>query len=150
MKNITLGAMLAFFLAGTLGAQTLSELDSKDYVALANGGDSEVTYYASNESYKMNKAGKVSAEIQSFHKNGSVEEQGLLIDGMKHGDWTKYDAEGNLTSEGSYNLGQKDGSWKVYEGKVLRVSMEYNKGKRVGTWSMYDADGKLTAEKTYE
>lgn len=149
MKNITLGAMLAFFLAGTLGAQNLAELNSNNQVSLANAGNSEVTYYASNDSYEMNEAGKVSAKIQSFHKNGEIAEQGLLIDGLKDGDWTKYDKNGNLASEGSYNLGQKDGSWKVWEGETLRVSMNYKNGKRVGTWSMYDSNGILTAEKVY-
>jgi antitoxin component YwqK of YwqJK toxin-antitoxin module len=148
MKNITLGAMLAFFLAGTLSAQTLAQLEQSDYTILENN-DSQVTYYADNADYKINSAGKVSAQIMSFHQDGSLEERGALLEGQKHGAWTKYDESGNLMSSGSYVLGQKDGKWKVWEGNVLRVEMEYNKGQRAGTWKMYDANGNLTAEKTY-
>lgn len=148
MKNITLGAMLAFFLAGTLSAQTLAQLEKSDYTKLENS-DSQVTYYADNADYQINSAGKVSAQIMSFHKDGSLEEQGALLEGQKHGKWIKYDEAGNLMNSGSYLLGQKNGEWKVWEGEVLRVEMAFDKGQRVGTWKMFDAEGNLTAEKTY-
>lgn len=141
--------MLAFFLAGTLSAQTVSQFDAENYVALENSGDAKVTYYASNDTYSMNEAGKVSAQIQSFHENGSLSEQGMLIDGMKHGTWKKFDNEGNVTTEGTYHMGQKDGAWKVWDQDTLRVEMNYDKGKRIGLWKMYDSEGNLTAEKNY-
>ncbi len=141
---------MAMILGLGLQAQTYADAQGDGYTELVSMNNTDVKYYADNANYEMDKSGKVSGNIQSFYANGSIEEQGMLLHGEKHGAWMKYDEDGNKTSQGKYNSGLKDGNWKVWDSNgTLRVEMNYEDGKRIGSWKMYDADGNLLSQKDY-
>lgn len=141
---------LAMIIAASLQAQTSNEPLNSGFTELVSMNNSDIKYYGDNANYEMDKSGKVSATIQSFYADGSLEEQGMLLHGEKHGAWVKYDEAGNKESQGKYNSGLKDGNWKVWDSNgTLRVEMNYENGKRIGVWKMYDADGNLLSEKDY-
>lgn len=131
-------------------AQTYADTQGDDYTELVSMNNSDVKYYADNANYEMDKSGKISANIRSFYADGTLEEQGMLLHGEKHGTWTKFDENGNKVSTGKYNMGLKDGNWKVWDSNgTLRVEMNYENGKRTGSWKMFDENGNLVSEKDY-
>ncbi len=133
-----------------LNGQTYSDVQGDDYTELISMNNSDVKYYASNSDYSVDELGKVSAKVQSFHGNGTLDEQGILMNGRKMGTWSKYDENGSKISQGEYTDDKKDGKWKVWDSNgVLRVEMSYENGKRTGTWKMFDEAGKLINQQDY-
>ena len=67
-------------------------------------------------------------EATYFHDNGEISQQGTFdLDGKLHGDWLKYNEEGDLISEGRYNRGIRTGKWRfISNGVVKEVEFDNN------------------------
>ena len=94
--------------------------------------------------------GLLDGESLIYASNGNVIEQGLYIDGQKHGKWTNWTPDGVETGEIKFNHGQRDGKWQIWDEQgILRYVMYYNVGEKVGTWLVYNETGSLQQEKNY-
>ncbi|MCA1751369.1 MAG: toxin-antitoxin system YwqK family antitoxin [Cryomorphaceae bacterium] len=123
-------------------------IDSGNLIAMELG---DVEYYMDKASYHLDEEGVASGKVISFYDSGSLEETGYLVKGKRSGNWNKYDEEtGSKTYEAHYIDGLKHGSWKVWDANgVLRIESYYDKGKRAGTWKMFDEEGNLFEQKQY-
>jgi len=115
--------------------------------------------------------------MRTFHPGGSVEEDYLLVDGLRSGhsislhvngrikaeeDWIsgvrcgssrEYSDHGEKVVEGSYRNDLKDGLWTTWWRNGLRESEgEYEGGKMRGVWRFWKLNGEPDPEKsgTYE
>ena len=67
---------------------------------------------------------------------------GDYINGMKHGLWISYYADGTKMSEGHYCNGQKDGPWTLYWPNCQKKSEAmFANGKYVGLYTSYHENG---------
>ena len=97
-------------------------------------------------------------ESATYHDNGRVNEQGLTLNGQRHGEWKKYDQKGDLVLIAKYENGKIIGKRKpdkVEEfveyhsnGRVKSKGLVKNK-KRDGTWKIFDNRGKLIKTVVY-
>jgi antitoxin component YwqK of YwqJK toxin-antitoxin module len=70
------------------------------------------------------KDGKIVGRWKWFYKSGEPRGTGGFDDKeQKHGEWTRYHANGQLWDEGRFEHGKKKGTWKVYDetGKLLKT-----------------------------
>ncbi|WP_209400806.1 toxin-antitoxin system YwqK family antitoxin [Pseudozobellia sp. WGM2] len=67
-------------------------------------------------------------EATYFHDNGEISQKGTFdLDGKLHGDWSKFNEEGDKISEGTYTKGIRTGKWMfVSNGVVKEVEFDNN------------------------
>ena len=100
-------------------------LDGTSFEYYLNGATKTVKVYVDN---------KISS-IKSYNKAGNIIHQSEFTDGSGH--WKIFWETGNPLEEGNYKNGVKDGEWKRYQsnGTVDNIKT-YNNGKLVGeTWN---------------
>jgi len=58
-----------------------------------------------------------------WHPNGQLHEIITYSNGRRHGPFVSYDAQGNKTTEGSYESDERAGTWKRYhsDGSVKSI-----------------------------
>lgn len=61
-----------------------------------------------------------------------------------HGDWTEYDASGEVSLKGQYRSGLRDGTWMFKKDGILG---HYKKGKKHGKWKYFSGDTPVRSEK---
>jgi antitoxin component YwqK of YwqJK toxin-antitoxin module len=81
--------------------------------------------------------GLLHGQFTSFYANGSIKETGLYLNGLREGIWEEY----NLRQEkavGTYRHGYRNGEWRYYnsQGKLLN-------------WKRFDAKGKETEKYSF-
>ncbi|MBN2497164.1 MAG: hypothetical protein JXR96_21405 [Deltaproteobacteria bacterium] len=68
--------------------------------------------------------------------------QGETVDGLKHGHWVYFHAEGKKAAEGDYDKGLKQGEWTYwYSNGQMSGQGKYDKGQKVGAWKAWDEQG---------
>ncbi|AYN66259.1 nicotinic acid mononucleotide adenyltransferase [Euzebyella marina] len=84
-------------------------------------------YGQKEKEVKLNKETNL-IEATYFHDNGAISQQGTFdLDGKLHGDWLKYNEQGDLISEGTYTKGVRTGKWKfISDGVVKEVEFDNN------------------------
>lgn len=117
---------------------------------------------------------KITHEI-THHKNGRIENDIILVNGVRNGKIFSYYADGTLAVKGHLKNDMRDRKWYFYDEDTKNISAieNYKKGKlegkqlyyypngklklsgsykddiRVGFWEMYDEDGKLEAQNIF-
>ena len=76
-------------------------------------------------------------EAKIYHDNGVVAQTGFYTtDGVVHGTWISFDAQGVKTAVANYNKGKKVGTWLFYTGDILKeVTYQDSKILAVNTWN---------------
>lgn len=94
--------------------------------------------------------GKIQGKAYFYTEAGSLLEVGKYEQGVKNGEWTKFNQDGKVVSIANFKNDLKDGVWKVFtnEGQLI-FEMHYAENKKVGTWRQWNANGDLIAEKQY-
>jgi antitoxin component YwqK of YwqJK toxin-antitoxin module len=148
MKNLII--ICFFFLALAANAQTLNEkglyIDSEGNLfsgaitSLNNGVKSEMEV----------KDGVIAGKATYFFASGKIMEAGMMANGSKDGQWTRYNENGTTSAIGFYSAGKKSGTWTVYdESGKKRMEMNYSNGEKAGTWTSWDENGLVVDTKTY-
>lgn len=85
-----------------------------------------------------------------YYKNGKLQMQGHIKNGVRDGKWIAWDDQGRMLSTGNYKDGFEHGMWTVWfpSGQVRYEGM-FDSGKRRGVWKFYDQQGKLLKEIEY-
>ncbi len=63
----------------------------------------------------------------AYHENGRIKERGGYIDGLRHGQWSQYDEQGQRVCRVRFDHGAREGTWKLrgLDGTVR--TLEYRK-----------------------
>ncbi|WP_291255337.1 toxin-antitoxin system YwqK family antitoxin [Fusobacterium sp.] len=117
---------------------------------------------------------KITHEI-THHKNGRIENDITLVNGVRDGKVFSYFEDGTLSVKGYFKNGERDREWYFYDENTKKISAieNYSKGKlegeqlyyypngklkltgnyksdiRVGFWEMYDETGRLDAQNIF-
>jgi hypothetical protein len=82
-----------------------------------------------------------------WHDEEHIRRRGMNENGLKTGQWTEYDPQGVLVSQGTYVEGLEEGIWTTYEGGRAKSEGRFVRGKEVGQWMYWTSDGgSLTGE----
>lgn len=95
-------------------------------------------------------AGKVIAAY-TFNKGKMIAEGIVDDEGVKDGPWKEYFEDGQLRSEGTYNLGKRVGKWRFYhQNSAIEQEGNYNnQGNAEGLWKWYFDNGNVEREESY-
>jgi|GEM_PF-1543771 len=76
--------------------------------------------------------------------------KGFYYNNQKHGPWTKYYPNGEVSTQGVYLKGKKNGLWKfVYQNKQLASVSQFKSGKETGTWYGFYMNGDTSCVMEY-
>ena len=92
-----------------------------------------------------------SIEVKTIYFDDKSKSQTQYQNGIRNG-WTKYiDANGNITSEGTYVNNKMEGEFRAYypDGKIM-MKAYYKNGLLEGITSQYFPNGKVQKETKYE
>lgn len=102
---------------------------------------------------------RVVLEIKEGYRNGSAHyyfssgklmEKGHFENGMKTGNWIRFNENGGTVAVGPFLAGKKHGTWLVYDDKGNKTfEMHYVNGEKAGTWYNWDTSGQLLSSKSY-
>lgn len=84
---------------------------------------------------------------RTYRSDGTVVDQGLLVEGKFHGTWTGWHANGQIAGERHYEMGEDVGlhrSW--HENGQLQWEERYRDGEAEGVWRRWSANGVLELE----
>ncbi len=148
MKNLITICFL--FLMTAANAQTLNEKGL--YIDSENNLFSGVITAMNNtvKSEMEVKEGVINGKANYFFASGKLMEAGMMANGLKDGQWTRYTETGLTSAIGFYSAGKKSGTWTVFDetGKK-RMEMNYSNGEKAGTWTSWDENGAVASTKTY-
>jgi uncharacterized protein len=88
----------------------------------------------------------------AFYKDGKRVAEGITkADGVRHGDWKEFYANGTLKAEGKYENGVRVGDWKFYHdnGRLEQTGRYSTKGEYAGEWLWYYPSGNLRREESF-
>lgn len=77
-------------------------------------------------------------------------QQGYFLDGYRHGNWKKFDAYGELTSDAPYQFGMLHGTSKKFEGPKLMQELPYSYDNKNGNFIYYNSFGEINVQETFE
>lgn len=79
-------------------------------------------------------------ETVIYHDNGKIAQTGTYNkEGVLHGEWVSYNAQGDKTAVAQYENGNRVGIWLFYQGDVLKeVTYTNNAISAVNTWAITD------------
>src|SRR5690606_8085333 len=95
--------------------------------------------------------GTLQGEEIKYDAEGNILSQGNYSQDKKEGEEITYDTEGNILSKGNYFQGKKEGEWIVYfvtDNKYYRKG-RYKNGKKQGVWGTYLANGTLVTDEKF-
>jgi antitoxin component YwqK of YwqJK toxin-antitoxin module len=97
------------------------------------------------------KDGLKHGSFKLFFADGTLEISGQIEQNKNIGKWQYYYPGGELESEGYFENDLPEGKWSWYylEGKV-REQGSYHKGERAGMWYQYDGKGEIIFEKNFD
>ncbi|WP_459209748.1 toxin-antitoxin system YwqK family antitoxin [Aquimarina rhabdastrellae] len=83
-------------------------------------------------------------ELKVYYTNGTLKEEGTLIDGKLHGAWTLFYNNGEIRKKGFFKNGKPHGVCTSYskDGRVVLIE-RYSEGKEHGIWKSYYTNGQL-------
>ncbi|MAD58454.1 MAG: hypothetical protein CMK44_07780 [Porticoccus sp.] len=85
--------------------------------------------------YKKSSDVPFSGKVTESHK-------GLITNGKKEGEWSRYFVGGQLHYKGNYKNGKMEGEWITYHRKgQLNSKGNYKNGKMEGDWVVYSGNG---------
>lgn len=139
-----------FFFAAAANAQQLNE---KGLYIDSEGNLFSGVITAVNNDLKSEmevKDGVINGKANYFFASGKLMESGLMVNGLKDGQWTRYNELGITSAIGFYAAGKKTGTWLVFDEKgTKRMEMNYSNGEKSGTWTSWDENGTLASTKVY-
>ncbi len=75
---------------------------------------------------------------------GRLQMEGMKRNGLRHGVWTSYFADGRVRSRSEYANGELNGLTTVFRpGGTLYYTGQYNMGTETGEWRFYNEEGDL-------
>jgi len=84
-------------------------------------------------------------EYKTFYENGELNEVGTLENGIRNGEWLKYDINNNLKKNIYYVDGKLNGPCKIYDGSSknrLHIECTYIndnlEGEYIIYWNIYE------------
>lgn len=97
------------------------------------------------------KEGMEDGYFEKKYPNGSIQVEGMVVNGKRSGQWTAYHPAGNKQSENNYVNGELDGKTVVYfpSGQIMYIGY-YTNGTSDGQWLYFDEEGTLIKEVVYK
>lgn len=85
-----------------------------------------------------------------YHESGKKFMEGPLLHMQRNGEWTAWDENGAMMTQGHYKMGIDDGYKVVYypNGKI-RYEGQYQDSVPFGKWTFYNAAGEVIKIKNY-
>jgi antitoxin component YwqK of YwqJK toxin-antitoxin module len=97
------------------------------------------------------KDGLKHGEFRIFNADGKLEIQGQIDSNKNVGKWQYFYTNGKVESEGYFNYDCPDGKWVWnYPDGKKKEEGSYHDGERIGMWYKYDNNGKIIFEKNYD
>ena len=111
--------------------------------------DAKKTYERGGILYFKGGFDKVSGHVINRNPDGSIERQGLHLNGKRHGFWERFFSNGNVHTRASYDEGKLiDLTSYSYNGRIQKEE-KYLEGKPFGLWKWYYANGQLRQQGRY-
>jgi hypothetical protein len=129
------------YIVGGDGAFTKGVWRGPDETCLAHGQGRRTEVYEDDErgiarsvvtERWVCRYGQAHGPYESFRLDGTKEYRGAYAGGSKHGQWSEWDEDGNL-STGEYCDGEQCGPWVERNGDDVHRGA-YDGGKRCGSW----------------
>ena len=97
------------------------------------------------------KDGLKHGDFRIFSADGKLEIQGQIDSNKNVGKWQYFYTNGKVESEGYFNYDRPDGKWVWnYPDGKRKEEGSYNNGERVGIWYQYDNNGEIIFENNYD
>jgi uncharacterized protein len=88
--------------------------------------------------------------FESYHEDGSINETGLIEDGLRTGEWVSYSPDHTASVKSTYVAGKLEGNYKAYfQDGAINVEGFFQGNKRTGNWKWYTVDGNIESDVTY-
>jgi len=137
--NYKITLLYSFLLLVFLQSCTSNQATMVDYTQLKikQIGDSKVAFLNGE---------KYTGQANYTLSTGVLQFKYTYKDGLQHGPYETYFANGNKQKEGMYNYGKQDGEYKeYYESGPLKYWYMWDNEKKIGEWkSFYEDGGKWT------
>lgn len=92
----------------------------------------------------------LTGRLTEHHANGRMKSERHVRDGMMHGPWLLWDAQGNKVGEGAYDRGIVHGLEVDYgPGGVKQRETPWVQGRRHGIAREYGTDGEVVREQAH-
>ncbi|MEG9328044.1 tetratricopeptide repeat protein [Salinimicrobium catena] len=86
----------------------------------------------------------------SKHHNGAKKRLINLVNGVKHGEYLEYDANGNLLEKGTFVNGKEHGPWILYyQNGQVKSELVFNRGELHGDFTDYYESGAVKRTYSY-
>lgn len=79
--------------------------------------------------------------VTNYYEDGSVKEEGFYKDKKLHGEWNKFNQDGEKIAKAQYDNGVKTGTWMFLENEVL-TEVKYTDNKIASVYK-WNADNKV-------
>ena len=97
------------------------------------------------------KDGLKHGEFRIFSADGKLEIQGQIDSNKNVGKWQYFYTNGKVESEGYFNYDRPNGKWVWnYSDGKKKEEGSYRNGERVGMWYQYDNNGEILFENNYD
>jgi antitoxin component YwqK of YwqJK toxin-antitoxin module len=97
------------------------------------------------------KDGLKHGDFRIFSADGKLEIQGQIDSNKNVGKWQYFYTNGKVESEGYFNYDRPDGKWVWnYPDGKRKEEGSYHNGERTGIWSQYDNNGEIIFENNYD
>ena len=73
-----------------------------------------------------------------------------FTEGLLHGAYTSWKADGNIHESGLYLNGLREGIWEIYKDGNVKGIGTYKHGRPFGEWRYYNANGKVLSWKRFD
>lgn len=81
--------------------------------------------------------------VCNTYKNGNLRSTQEYVDGLDHGKWTFYFADGQIQTQGTFKKGKRIGVWEYfYENGLLSQEVHYKNGRQIKNIK-YSEDGSV-------
>jgi antitoxin component YwqK of YwqJK toxin-antitoxin module len=86
--------------------------------------------------------------FETFTSEGLLFETGYFLDGRPHGNWVRFDEQGEVAAQASYNFGDKDGRWLVWNhDRTILFEINYQQNEKISAVK-WRADERIAAAVT--
>lgn len=88
--------------------------------------------------------------ITRKHINNEIQESITFVNGVRHGEYKKYDFNGNLIIDGNYLNDKMNGLWTWYDNGKINATINYLNGEIDGDYITYYQDKRIKSKTLYD
>ena len=154
MKKLTSIILILFLslLSSPSWSETFQDLVKRDGLYYKKFTDEPFTGKITGNEQGLIKNGKRTGEWLLYHRNGQLWHKGEYKNGKKDGEWVYYWENGQIWEKGKYDKDSwRDGEWVYYyDNGQLEKKGKFKSGRKEGEWIVYQRNGAFAYKDTYK